>query len=538
MGLRRTAKVLLAVGSLWLAWAATAELASARPTCGGRKATIVGTNGRDVIKTRKHGPQVIVARGGNDVIASLRNKDRVCGNGGADVIRAGTGRDKVFGGPGADFIASGNGSDKVFAGGGPDTIRGGPGGERVKGGAGADRLFGELQDDRLFGQGGVDLLVGGQGIDRLRGGRHGDWLRGDANRDRYFGEGGSDTLSFATATPPGPRALGGVSVNLRKGKAHGDEPRERVFGVENVVGSQFNDRLIGRNVGFANGGYGDDYCSGFASVNCGPGLAGEATAFISGAGTPDPGLVVLGVGGSDSWTITAGSEGFRVSGSGLDPGPGCTASGGGVLCPRPGAPLGYVLAWGGKGGDRIDVDGGFAGTTFVKVDGGGGSDALNGSPGDDLLAAGESGSDRLVGGKGGDALVSRPGRDVLLGGPGNDQLVTNSPCSGHVYRGGRGKADVAGFGHTVKAGVVARLNGKARLRGKRGCKATKIGRGSEVLEGTRRGDRLTGNGRPNLIIGREGGDVIRGLGGSDDLRGDAGRDRCLGGGGRNRLSSC
>jgi Ca2+-binding RTX toxin-like protein len=97
------------------------------PTCQGQVATIVGTEGSDVI-TGTGGPDVIVAGAGHDVV---RARD------GADVVCAGPGADLIRGGWGADIIA----------------------GER-----GLDSLFGGLDDDLLAGGEGQDGCLQGDGI--------------------------------------------------------------------------------------------------------------------------------------------------------------------------------------------------------------------------------------------------------------------------------------------------------------------------------------------------------------------------------------
>lgn len=104
------------------------------PTCLGKKATIIGSNGDDKIK----------GTGGNDVIVS---------RGGDDAIDAGGGD---------DLLCTGRGSDRAAGGGGED---------RVLGEAGEDRLQGNGRDDRLDGGGGNDKLFGQAGADRLDGGR-------------------------------------------------------------------------------------------------------------------------------------------------------------------------------------------------------------------------------------------------------------------------------------------------------------------------------------------------------------------------------
>ena len=521
---------LIAVGAaalfaIWLAGPAEAVAAK----CGGRKAGIVGTNGNDVIKTGKGGVQVIHGLGGDDTIVSKRNKDIVCGGSGNDRLSAGTGRDKVYGGSGNDFIDEGPGSGKAWAGGGADVMIGGGGGDRFRGGAGDDRLFGEIQDDKLFGDGGNDLLVGGQGIDRLQAGAGDDWIRGDTNQDKYYGDAGTDTISYATATPPGPRpGQDGVTVDLSSGYALGDDSQEgTVSGVENVIGSAFEDSLTGNGAGFVRGNGGGDSCAGFATTSCGA-VGAAPVAFVADGDGPDPGVMVIGGAGSDNLTISKTGSSIQVAGTAVGAGQGCVASGGGVSCATGGSEFGYILLWGSTGNDTLNVGGGLSATTGVKGDGGPGDDILTGGPAGDTLFPGESGSDRLIGGGGDDALAGRPGGgDLLVGGPGNDNLATDDACAGHTYVGGGGGADVAGFAQAGSgAGVRASLGGTAIRLGAGACTPTRVGGDLEVLEGTRNSDTLYGNGGFDLVIGREGNDFLDGRAGRDELRGDGGNDRC------------
>jgi Ca2+-binding RTX toxin-like protein len=79
--------------------------------CGGRKATIVGSNAKDRLKgTRKR--DVIAALAGNDTVRGLRGNDIICGGKGRDRLFGGPGRDKLVGGPGRDKLVGGPGRDK------------------------------------------------------------------------------------------------------------------------------------------------------------------------------------------------------------------------------------------------------------------------------------------------------------------------------------------------------------------------------------------------------------------------------------------
>lgn len=106
-------------------------------TCRGKVATIVGTQG----------PDVLVGTNGRDIIAGLGGDDVIRGLGGHDLICAGRGADRVKGNQGRDRLYGNAGPDKLF------------------GGKGPDKLYGGVSDDWLKGQKGNDSFDGGPGTD-------------------------------------------------------------------------------------------------------------------------------------------------------------------------------------------------------------------------------------------------------------------------------------------------------------------------------------------------------------------------------------
>jgi glucose/arabinose dehydrogenase len=124
----------------------------AAATCGGRRATIVGTPGRDVL----HGSarrDVIAGLGGNDRLSGLGGNDLVCGGGGGDTIRGGAGNDGLRGQAGNDRLYGGPGRDGYAGGPGKDILRSRdrrPVRERVDCGRGFDRVVRDSLD-RLAG---------------------------------------------------------------------------------------------------------------------------------------------------------------------------------------------------------------------------------------------------------------------------------------------------------------------------------------------------------------------------------------------------
>jgi Ca2+-binding RTX toxin-like protein len=93
----------------------------APPTCNGKPATIVGTDGGDDLKGTQ-GPDVIVGLGGNDInIKGLGGNDVICGGKGADFLWGSWGKDTLLGQAGRDAFDGGNGKDRCEGGKGKDS---------------------------------------------------------------------------------------------------------------------------------------------------------------------------------------------------------------------------------------------------------------------------------------------------------------------------------------------------------------------------------------------------------------------------------
>ncbi|MCB2223497.1 MAG: SpoIID/LytB domain-containing protein [Actinobacteria bacterium] len=203
--------LVLTLGLLLAAPVPAAAAADDPPTCRGQAATIVGTDGDDVL-TGTNGPDVIVALGGNDIIRARGGDDVVCAGDGDDTVVGSTGVDVVDGEDGNDRLKGNDGDDRLFGGPGDDLLRGGDGDDTLKGGSGADRIIGDDGDDTLVGQpgdddlsgnadadvllagSGDDTLDGGTGPDVLQGGRGGDLLEGGGGDDELWGEAHPDLL--------------------------------------------------------------------------------------------------------------------------------------------------------------------------------------------------------------------------------------------------------------------------------------------------------------------------------------------------------
>jgi hypothetical protein len=89
---------------------AAPQAAAAQASCGGERATKVGTPQSDTLKGTK-GRDVIAALGGDDRVSGLAADDVVCGGSGADQLAGAAGDDTLLGGPGSDACLGGPGQD-------------------------------------------------------------------------------------------------------------------------------------------------------------------------------------------------------------------------------------------------------------------------------------------------------------------------------------------------------------------------------------------------------------------------------------------
>ena len=188
------------------------------PLCNGEVATLVGTNGSDILRGTA-ARDVIVGLSGDDTISGLGGNDLICGglgddiirgNAGADEISGGFGNDRIVGNAGADVLLGGAGNDVIFASGGAALeARQAEVGSTLNGGNGNDVLHGSDRADRMIGGNGDDTIFGYQSADFIRGNSGADRLVGGVGSDDLDGGNGSDTLSLTN----GDIAQGGLGLD-------------------------------------------------------------------------------------------------------------------------------------------------------------------------------------------------------------------------------------------------------------------------------------------------------------------------------------
>lgn len=183
----------------------------------------------------------------NDTISGDVQDNFLFGDDGDDLIAGGRGDDTVRGGEGNDTLDGGNGSDVL-------SYNGNDRGVVVKMGAGiaTDR---DGQRDVFTG---FENVGGSEYKDKLIGDGGDNKFSGNAGRDIIKGGKGNDTVIYQYDDEDG------VTVNLQKRfgiDGYGD--RDKLIKIENVIGTDEDDRLIGdKRANRLEGGAGDDVLNG------------------------------------------------------------------------------------------------------------------------------------------------------------------------------------------------------------------------------------------------------------------------------------
>lgn len=395
--------------------------------------------------------------------------------------------------------------------------------ENIIGSQSNDVLIGNSSDNLIWGLGGDDLLIGNGGDDSLYGGN------------------GIDTVSYR-------RSSGSVSVNLEEGEATGADGRDRLFDIENVVGSGNSDTITGDGkANIITAGAGNDSVIGGAGDDILYGEAGDDTVYGG-----DNNDTIFGNLGKDKLYGEAGNDviyggdgdDFISGGLGKDKLHGDSGSGNDTLYGDEDddelyGHRGDDFLDGGEGNDQVwgdegkDTLYGQAGNDIL--DGGSGRDTLWGGDGDDTLLGqadddlldGGSGNDSLSGGEGNDELTGQAGNDVLDGGNGNDKLWGGDDDDTLYGQAGKDALD-GGAGNDQLWGG----DQDDTLLGQAGDDTLDGGLGQDSLSGGEGSDRLDGREGQDLLEGGNGNDWLNGGTDNDTLKGQQGDDTLLGGGNR------
>ena len=400
---------------------------------------------------------------GDDTLdASGSDVDFVADGGdGDDELSSGSGADTLNGGVGADMLDGGGGDDMLSGGDDDDILEGGAGDDTLDGGAGFDQASyqtagagivvdidaGTAQD----GDGGMDTFVGGT-IEGVIGSEFDDIFIADVT-GIFDGRGGSDTLDYSGFDAAADVDLDAGTVT-RGGMQAGS-----FTDIENVIGSDFDDRLLGNDSdNRLMGGAGDDELRGLLGADMLEGEDGADMLFggeddddlMGGVGDDtlqgDQGADMIDGGAGDDRIIWNNGDGSDTIDGGADQDTvevnGADGAADNFLLDANGAAANFqrlnltpfqldisgterIEINGLDGDDVLDVDS-LAGTPLQDVvfNGGDGDDMLAGEDGDaPVTASGGLGDDQLVGGGGMDDLSGDAGDDTLAGGDDADMLA-------------------------------------------------------------------------------------------------------------------
>lgn len=470
------------------------------------------------------GDDTLIGGGGGDSLTGGIGNDTITGNGGGDVLDGGAGNDILSGGLGNDILIAGSGFDTLQGGAGDDILEMGAfltPADHIDGGDGTDTLSldGDYSSGLVFASTtainieailladgnsykltlnnatnatgltvdgslltGTNSLyldgsaettaaltaIGGAGDDTLKGGRGNDLLEGGAGADTLIGGLGTDTATYINSAA-------GVTVDLSNNanNAGGEAAGDILSGIENLIGSAFNDDLTGdAGNNIFDGGRGSDTITG-------GGGSDTVTYLASQLGVNDvsqTGVSVDLIAGKATISVT---DQNNVTTTFID-----TLSGINNI-----VGTNYDdLILGNDNGDKLV--GGFGDD---RLGGGAGNDTLTGDAGDDVLR-GFAGRDTLTGGAGDDQLEGGAGADILDGGSGFDWAV---------YR-------------NSTAGVTVDLNVTGAQKSS-GEASGDILSGIEAIWGSAYNDRLIGDATDNnRFEGGAGADYIDGGLGNDD----------------------
>jgi Ca2+-binding RTX toxin-like protein len=440
---------------------------------------------------------------GNETLTGAGTNDTLSGLAGNDVLIGGAGNDALDGGADSDTASYAGATGAVTALLWNGQATGADGTDTL---TAIENLIGSGFNDRLDGDNNANSLSGGAGADSLYGYGGNDTLAGGAGNDAIDGGADVDTASFAAAT-------GAVTAYLWSGQVSGADGTDTLAGIENLVGSGFNDRLDGdNNANVLDGGAGADTMLGYD---------GNDT-LVGGAGNDS----LTGGNGNDTFRFAASANGIdTIADLTLDDtilveatlgtisaGNGSAVTGKNV---QVSSSAGVTTLWidtnNAAGAEvQIKIAGTYAANNLKLVDNGNGTTSITRAAA--LNLSGTAGNETLTGAGTNDTLSGLAGNDVLIGGAGNDALD------------GGADSDTASYAGATGAVTALLWNGQAT-----GADGTDTLTAIENLIGSGFNDRLDGDNNANSLSGGAGADSLYGYGGNDTLAGGAGNDAIDGG---------
>ncbi len=451
----------------------------------------------------------------------------IYGIGGNDNLNGNNGRDQIYGGAGDDVLAGGYGSDVLDGGTGNNTasytdtqnltgssnplgvnvnlqtginIGGTAEGDtliniqNITGSNFADTLTGDANSNIISGLDGNDTINGGAGNDTLNGGLGSDAVNGGDGDDTINGSGGADTIDggigMDTASYSSSTAAVNVNLALATAQSGGDAEGDKLTGIENVIGSAFNDNLIALITGSTlDGGAGDDKLYGGAGNDT---LIGGA-----GADTIDGGDGIDTVSYESSSLVVNVDLAIRTS-----------------------------QQWGASGDTIINVENLIGSAFGDRLSAATAGSTIHGGEGNDTIY-GVAGNDFLYGDNGNDTFYAGDGNDIIYGGLGDDTIYSQG--GNNILIGGAGADTFNGFSGVATATYVDSSSGvnidlSTNINSGGDAQGDKIS-GAPNIIGSNFDDILIGDGFANSLFGGNGNDLLAGRGyGGNHMDGGDGID--------------
>jgi Ca2+-binding RTX toxin-like protein len=431
------------------------------------------------------------AQTGSDTLVSIQSligssgNDVLTGNDLGNTLTGGAGNDTLTGGAGDDTFSAtvGDGNDSDNGGGGINTYDL----SRTTTGATVNLLLGtatsaQTGSDTLVS---IQNVIGSSGNDVITGNDSGNTLTGGAGNDTLTGGAGNDTF-IATAgdgndiynsgggfnTYDLSQTSAAATVDLLRAVANSAQTGvDKLFGIQNVIGSSGNDNITGNGTNsILAGGAGNDVLSDGVT----PGNVGSAT--------------MTGGTGNEFYFVKSASDVIiENAGEGTDT----------VFTTLSSYTLGANLeALKFIGANNQPGTGSFTGTA---------NDAGNvivGGNGPNTLIGG-AGADNLFGGTGNDVFTGGAGNDVMTGGGGNDTFNATAGDGNDIYIGG-GAISTYDLSQTSAAATVDLLRAVASSA------QTGVDRlvGIQNVIGSSGNDNIIGNGTNSVLAGGAGNDVL------------------------------
>ena len=474
---------------------------------------VIGSNYDDTV-TGTDTTNVFYAKDGADTLIGNDGNDTLYGENGADTLLGGRGEDRLFGGDGttddstedmASYIDVNSGigiqvdltKDNTV--GNARVINDGYNTndyleeiEHIRGSNYKDYIIGDANANRFLGESGDDTLYGGAGNDTLDGGVGNDTMRGEAGSDTMTGGDGVDVADYSNATGAIEVDLANYDINGFNVSQDGFGDKDRLEGVENIIGTTSTDTIVGDIANnMFEGGDGDDTLKGGSGLDTLYGDAGNDTFF----------------GGADADYMDGGSQ----SGDTAD--------------------TGDIVDYSDVSANGVHVD---LSNHYATGDGNDqiyNIENIRGSQQDDTLT-GESGINTIFGGGGDDTLEGQGGIDTLYGEAGDDTL-RGDEGDDILYGGdastdtGSDTADYSTVTNTTNTGIDADLSRATQQVGEDGYGNKDTLYGIENISGSQYNDLIRGSDTTteiNTLFGNAGDDSFITSDGKDSIIGGDGTD--------------